>query len=222
MSDINLIPPIGTLYFKSYQYSVSGESYGWTAVVNVTFYVYVTLVKPTDPNFTANGGKVYIIAVYSGSSQNLDKGLHFSLVYLPNNMSFDDQLPIPGSEVKNGDIRTYPIDFSQGMNMYSNGGNSNFIFNARYKRSFSLTGYIQSKYYDNGWTIEIDRSANTKEKIPTINGIQIYESNNLVAARCRLSLRYAAGELEPNFDTNILLDFSAKTMADAIVGGPGE
>ncbi|KAK2467503.1 hypothetical protein APHAL10511_000358 [Amanita phalloides] len=42
-----------------------------------------------------------------------------------------DQLPVPGTEVKNGDTRVYKIEFVQSMGMYTNGENSGYTFSAR-------------------------------------------------------------------------------------------
>ncbi|KAK2467504.1 hypothetical protein APHAL10511_000359 [Amanita phalloides] len=224
LHDVQLDPPVGTCYFKSYTYNLKGE---WAPVpslpgtlksnMDVTFYIYVTLAKPADPDFTVKGGKVYIVAEYNGSGSIL--GLDFGVEDLSGVLSAKDQLPVPGSEVKNEDTRVYTIEFARGMSMFNNGGNSGFTFPARYKRVFSLTGQIQSKYQITSWSVKHDYSAKTPTE-PVLNGLQIFETDKLTKAKIKLFfiLRFPALTLSQAFSKEIELDFSAETMAKAVVG----
>ncbi|KAK2459764.1 hypothetical protein APHAL10511_008196 [Amanita phalloides] len=212
LHDVRLDPPVGTCYFKSYKYTVPA---GEDVKMEVTFYIYVTLVKPTDPDFTAKGGKVYIVATYNGpiasSSFNVDFGIEDSY----GTLSGIDQLPVPGTEVKTGDTRVYTIDFTRSMSMFNNGGNSGYTFPARYKRAFSLTGFDQSRYQIYNWSLKRDLSARTQP--PVMNGLQIFETNRLTKTKIKLFFTFSA-IIVLRYSEEFELDFSAETMAQAVVG----
>ncbi|KAK2459744.1 hypothetical protein APHAL10511_008245 [Amanita phalloides] len=212
MSDSQLL----SLSPSSYQYSLSGDWLGGSffATVDVTFHIYVTLAMP-DSNFTEEGGKVIIIAEYNGSAgvYHIDFGIEDSSGVL----SLRDQQPIPGSETVNGDVKLYPIDFAQDMSMYKDGGNSTYNFPARYKRTFSLTGFSQSKYRQTSWSLKSE-STDTYDLEPVTNGLQIFEVNRLTKAKCKLFFIMRTRTQEKEFTKEFDLDFSAETMVDAVVG----
>jgi len=94
-----------------------GMLYGWTVETTIHFYIYVTRKKATDNNFTADGGKVYVVAKYSGdvhpAAENGDGG--FSVTWFK--YGFEDatstqllspvkDLPNAGQEAKDGDVYT--------------------------------------------------------------------------------------------------------------------
>ncbi|KAK2465831.1 hypothetical protein APHAL10511_001472 [Amanita phalloides] len=244
--DAQLTPPIGTCYFKLYTVPLSQAG---KFNLNVTFYVYVTNVKPTDHDFTAKGGKVYIVIVYDGSvTGSSEKTTHINgtLVDLTGDPSLflsAQQLPIIGSGKQEGDYTFYTIDFSQTMNMYNNGGNTAFQFSARYKKDFSLYRFTQEPFQfpPESWGFNLlPFEKEERVKQPTVNNVQIFEANRLTVAKILLSFvvvdpepRADSSEREHGFDPATTdsnnpstrayltfdLDFSAETMAAAVVGG---
>ncbi|KAK2465000.1 hypothetical protein APHAL10511_003076 [Amanita phalloides] len=219
VDDIQLEPPVGTCYFKSYSTTFQSSEHYFEFSITITFYVYVTLAKPTDPDFTDNGGKVYIIAVYRGSA-SITTPLHFHFGFDDQSglLSLVNQFPIPGSEDVDGNKRLYNIDYSQTMSMYKNGGNDPYSFPARYNHSFILEGYSQSKYKPGSWSLiyEFDDSYD----FPDVNGLQVFETNSLAIANCNIfcGISLDGVDLIEAAEKVYSLDFSADTMSGAIVG----
>ncbi|KAK2462186.1 hypothetical protein APHAL10511_005774 [Amanita phalloides] len=216
---VQLYPPVGTCYFKSYRANLSGNDPHVN--LNATFYVYVTNVKPTESQFTERGGKVFIVVVYDGYISSTS-GMHsFFLQDTSGLLSYKDQFPVTGSGRKEGDNTIYTIGFSQIMTMFDNGGNSAYNFTAQYSKEFSLTGYTQSTSvqrvqgtYDLGWKLEEDRNP----VAPSLNGLQIFEANTLGVAKCSLVVVTVKGWDPYSFQVEFDLDFSARTMGGEVVG----
>ncbi|KAK2459366.1 hypothetical protein APHAL10511_008610 [Amanita phalloides] len=236
--DVQLTPPIGTCYYKSYTVPLSGDSKKGIFTLNVTFHVYVTNVQPTDEDFTTKGGKVYIIVVYDGSviggpQDTLTIGSRLTNVTGDSGLFLStQQLPTRGSGRKEGGYTHYTIDFSQTMSMYNNSGNGAFNFSARYRKDFSLYKFTQDPfaYPPHFWECILAPSQQGVEANP-VNHVQVFEANKLAVAKLRLLFIFivvsqgpagievpsnpeTVGSAELTYD----LDFSAETMACAEVG----
>ncbi|KAK2460277.1 hypothetical protein APHAL10511_007666 [Amanita phalloides] len=206
-----LDPPVGTNYFKSYRYQISGGG----ATMDVTFYIYVTRVQPMDPNFTSNGGKVIIVVEYQGVDAAPSDEFYFGFAQISATDSVPMSLyilPPSGSETVSGATRTYTIDYSQTMSMFNNGGNSPYNFPARYKRVYTLKGYDQIE--DNGrWVLRRDKSASSHDDRLSIGGLQIFEVDRFGNPECLLYFKFSLNGTP--YSQRFFLDFRAQTMEDA-------
>ncbi|KAK2461076.1 hypothetical protein APHAL10511_006923 [Amanita phalloides] len=212
--DVQLNPPVGTNYFKLYTHKVSTPGPDFVKL-HVTFYVYVTNAKPQDKDFTSKGGKVRIVVVYDGQFFGATSKFQFGLNYdadVTGVVSFVDQLPITGSETKQGDNNLYTIDYLETMVMFNNGGNSGFNFPARYKKTYSLTKSVQTTW--NGLrSAGFDLSGSVSN--PTLSGLQVLEADSLGIASVVILWEIGTQGLQRE---NFKIDFSAKTMEHAVVG----
>ncbi|KAK2464889.1 hypothetical protein APHAL10511_002965 [Amanita phalloides] len=217
--EVQLDPPIGTCYFKTYTSSVASDGGGFYKFhLDVTFYIYVTLAKPSS-NFTADGGKVYIVAVYSGwcTDRGVNSSLRFGFADKSSlRLRRTTQLPITGSGTQNGETYTYTIDFGQTMSMFNNSGNSQYNFPARYKRTHSVTGFTQAELQPSttwGWRLNNIYEAKEHDQRPNLHGLHVFETNQLGIAKCEIFCDvYWNDEALFQAHKEENLDFRAETM----------
>ncbi|KAK2465828.1 hypothetical protein APHAL10511_001469 [Amanita phalloides] len=132
------------------------------------------------------------------------------------------------------------IDYRQTMNMYNNSGNAKSDFSARYSKKFSLEKFEQksAEYPPHSWNCVLNPSLDDVLANP-INHLQVFEANKLTVAKLKLSFEFIVLSTLPetipfpeilpidsdnlytqaNADRAFDLDFSAETVARAVVGG---
>ncbi|KAJ8488459.1 hypothetical protein ONZ45_g13947 [Pleurotus djamor] len=156
-----LSPPAGTDYWRcqsfmlleDYELGFTHKSEKFlfeTLTWRIDAYVYVVNSKPDDPNFSHNGGAVYVVLVHSGPAERgdiADSGLEyrFDVVLTPLvrglggvNGAAMKQLPALNIGTKNGDVTNYPLSFVQDMQMFRSKGNETFTFSAQYEDSVDI------------------------------------------------------------------------------------
>ncbi len=73
---------------------------------NVDLYKYVTGAKPSDPEFSKNGGMVYIVMVHSGTANNQNNARlnkYGYRVIVPSTLNTVLHYPATGSGTKDGE-----------------------------------------------------------------------------------------------------------------------
>ncbi|KAJ8483134.1 hypothetical protein ONZ45_g14713 [Pleurotus djamor] len=144
-----LTPPIGTSFFKMTEISLIDENdppfsnTDLRTVWGVTLYKYAVNAIPTDPDFQAKNGRIYIIMVHKGSYERgaewtglplyvtLDKGEDTVLL---------DHIA-PGTNegvVQEDETIKYAIDYTIQLPMFNNQGNDTFVFEAKYQDEYVL------------------------------------------------------------------------------------
>ncbi|KAJ8519935.1 hypothetical protein ONZ45_g3186 [Pleurotus djamor] len=130
----------------------SGKEYAnvnWTAQV----YVYVTGAQPSDPNFTASGGMVYVVIVSDGGcvvNQAAGPWEVLDLSIVPNLLTGTAQLPSSGQNGQDENEFKYAIEFKQTFSMFNNGGNGAFSHNAEYQQDWTRMNLKQTGVVENG------------------------------------------------------------------------
>jgi len=244
---VALEPPVGTSYFKEYKTAVSQSfikkyygdplafiggarpftTAGWTVATTIEFYIYVTLKKPTDTNFTADGGKVYVIAKYSGDvhpAANMSEyGFLDSFKY-----GFEDvtstqllspvkDLPDANQEHQDKDVYTYELDYSQIMSMFKSNGNDVENFTAVDNENFTRTGWKQSPDTSSTYQgYKCQRVVDPNYDHPKIYGFQVWVATSLGKASLKISSNASFDDstFDDKSDT-YELDFSADTMKNS-------
>jgi len=229
-----LDPPVGTVYWKSCatdtfthkfdSTDAQGKSTnkGYVIEWGVTFHIYVTCQPATDSSFTENGGKVYIVAVFSGSVypdwgwDGTPDDLHYFKTTI-----FQDSYKVPvvtvlpntSSELKDGDNNRYNVNYQQTMSMYRFDDSDYVNFVAQYQETFTRVGYKQSaewRYPLTQLVVTRDDKASDHDSIPRVKGLVVWEASSLGKLQLRFgSLASWGQESFPYQCDDYELDFSA-------------
>ncbi|KAJ8508717.1 hypothetical protein ONZ45_g9044 [Pleurotus djamor] len=172
-----LTPPPGTDYWRRQTFTVwdnvkltrtsgSTETLYETLTWRIDAYVYVTYTQPSD-NFASEGGSVCVILVHYGSAatgsykqDTMEYRYNVSLQNPPGGSAAVKQLPPSNSGIQSGNSWSYPISFTQDMQMFNNGGTNIFTFTADYEDSIDLDGGTQVGFVDGSsgtqWSVMFD------------------------------------------------------------------
>ncbi|KAJ8517788.1 hypothetical protein ONZ45_g5053 [Pleurotus djamor] len=182
-----LTPPIGTSFFKlteipiltnkEWSYFESDALVTW----NVSLHKYAVNANPTDPNFQANNGRVYLIMVHRGTfNRAVDWTLHSLTVRPPRDETsviFLGNYPEPNSGVDQDDgSRKYTISYTNQMQMFRNQGNETFTFEAKYIQDFILSGLRQNSYTTSTYhKVEYVKEASSRVGSTSINWMTVFQ-----------------------------------------------
>ncbi|KAJ8517791.1 hypothetical protein ONZ45_g5054 [Pleurotus djamor] len=181
-----LTPPIGTSFFKMTDILLLDDQdfppYDTDLRVTwgVTLYKYAVNASPTDPDFQAKNGRIYIVMVHRGSFSRAASWtmqmLEVSLDKSEKTVILDTITPGQNSGVaqEDGSVK-YSINYTQQMPMFKNQGNEVFVFEARYQNDYVLqvqqNGSTFPSEHEFGYSKETDKNVG----LTAINGLSVLQ-----------------------------------------------
>ena len=210
LADDNLVPPAGTnFWFQPATYSFTSTSLP-TLNFNSSLYVYATSARPDKPDFSGNGGVVYILAKHSGRfpypAPFYDILLHVggtntSSPVLQN----DDHQPKSFSSQDGSGNYTYKIDFSRTLNLWRSKGNESFQHTITSKDEWSFNGLVQSYEQPSSSQYNIRLAAETfaEGRPGNLHGLSVWKTSNMGKATFRLGCTHKGTTQSKSWDLDL-------------------
>ncbi|KAJ8455073.1 hypothetical protein ONZ45_g19062 [Pleurotus djamor] len=174
-SPSNSAPNVNPLYphtgTQRSEVAMQYPTYEWITW-RIDAYVYVTYAQPGD-DFASQGGSVFVVLVHSGTTKTgspventFEYCYDVGLQNPPNGALATKQLPPSNTGVQSsdGNLWSYPISFTQDMQMFKNNASDIFTFTAQYEDSVDFNDATQTGYVDGlsetKWSVVLNSAGN--------------------------------------------------------------